>query len=76
MTAQNLDFSTSSEAMEKSVDATDQPTTPGTPPEKQDVDTPAQEEPDYATGFRLSMIMTTLFLATLLAALDIVSLSP
>jgi hypothetical protein len=31
--------------------------------------------PEYATGFRLSAIMGTIFLGTLLAALDIVSLS-
>jgi hypothetical protein len=33
----------------------------------------AGEEPVYLTGFRLSMVMTTIFLVTLLAALDIVS---
>lgn len=60
--------------MEKSVDTSDQTTLSGTPQEKQVVDTLAHDEPDYATGFRLSMILTTLFLATLLAALDIVSL--
>lgn len=76
MTAQNLDFSPSTEAMEKSVDMTDQPTLSDTPQEKRDMDIAAHDEPEYATGFRLSMIMTTLFLATLLAALDIVSFSP
>lgn len=75
MTAQNLDLSTSTEAMKKSVNTTDQPTLSGTPQEKKDVDTGAHDQPEYATGFRLSMVMTTLFLATLLAALDIVSFS-
>lgn len=69
MTAQNLDLSTSTEAMDKSVNTTDQPTLSGTPQEKKNVDMAAHDEPEYATGFRLSMIMTTLFLA----ALDIVS---
>lgn len=76
MTVQNLDFTTSTEATEKSVDTADQPTPSGTPQEKQGADTAANDEPKYATGFRLSMIMSTIFLATLLAALDIVSLPP
>lgn len=32
------------------------------------------DEPQYMTGFRLSAVMCTLFLTTLLAALDIVSI--
>lgn len=39
--------------------------------EKQDE--PTAPEPEYATGFRLAAIMGTIFLSTLLAALDIVS---
>ena len=36
----------------------------------------ATGQPEYATGFRLAIIMSTVFLSTLLAALDIVSPFP
>lgn len=34
-------------------------------------DSPSQEEPEYATGLRLFLIMFTIFMSTLLAALEI-----
>lgn len=40
--------------------------------EKQD-GSDAAPEPEYAEGFRLAAVMGTIFLSTLLAALDIVS---
>lgn len=44
--------------------------------EKQDGVTTEQagNEPEYETGWRLAAVMTTIFLTTLLAALDIVSI--
>jgi len=46
--------------------------TPETVQEKQD-GSDAAPEPEYAEGFRLAAVMGTIFLSTLLAALDIVS---
>lgn len=44
--------------------------------EKQDGVEATDTEPEYLTGFKLSLVMCTIYLSTLLAALDIVSISP
>jgi len=84
MSAQSHDFDTSETTMAAA--AVDGHTTDSTNsseeiklneilPDKQDGVAAEQvgDEPQYETGWRLGAVMTTIFLTTLLAALDIVS---